>query len=63
MAAQGSKPAAERVTLVTGRRGPAAAPQRLAALEERGINVMRGPVTAYRHKDGQIRSLGVRSRS
>jgi thioredoxin reductase (NADPH) len=49
----------DRVTLATGRRRTRAAPQRLRALEVRGVTIVRGPVQAYRHESGQIRSIVV----
>lgn len=45
------------VTLVTGRRRTRAAPDRLLALQQRGVTVVRGPVDEYRHDAGQIRAL------
>ena len=49
----------DRVTVVTGRRRSRAARARLAALEARGATVIHGPVEAYRHEAGRIRSLSV----
>lgn len=49
----------DRVTLVTGARTTAARPERLDALRGRGVVVLEGPVVAYRHDAGQIRSLVV----
>jgi thioredoxin reductase (NADPH) len=49
----------DRVTLVTGRRTSLAAAERLEALRERGVTVIEGTVTAYRHDSGRIRSLKV----
>ncbi|HEY6738471.1 MAG TPA: NAD(P)/FAD-dependent oxidoreductase, partial [Actinopolymorphaceae bacterium] len=49
----------DRVTLVTDRRRTSASPARLQALAARGVTVRRGRVEAYRHEDGQIRSVAV----
>ena len=49
----------DRVTLVTGHRGSGPAPDRLQALVERGVTVVNGPVVAYRHDAGRIRSIAV----
>ncbi len=49
----------DRVTLVTGRRTPTAAPERLEALRERGVTVIEGPAASYHHEAGRIRSLTV----
>ncbi len=49
----------DRVTLVTGRRRTTAPAARLRALAGRGVTVRRGLVEAYRHEDGQIRSVAV----
>ena len=49
----------DRVTLVTGRRTTEAPPDRLRALEERGVTVIQAPVSAYRHDAGRIRSLAL----
>ena len=51
----------DRVTLVTGRRRTRAAATSLRALQGRGVAVLRGPVDAYRHDAGRIRSLVVAS--
>jgi thioredoxin reductase (NADPH) len=49
----------DRVTLATGRRDSRSAPERLDALRERGVTVIEGPVVAYRHDNGKIRSIAV----
>ena len=49
----------DRVTLVTGRRRSRAPASRLHALEGRGIEVHRSPVTEYRHRQGQIEQLAL----
>jgi thioredoxin reductase (NADPH) len=53
----GLKHFTDLVTLVTGRRRTRTAPNRLLALERRGVTVVRGPVDEYRHDRGQIRGL------
>ena len=49
----------DRVTLVTGRRRTQARPKRLAELAARGVSVIRGPVSDYRHQGGQIQALAI----
>jgi thioredoxin reductase (NADPH) len=49
----------DRVTLATGRRRTRAAATRLRALERYGVVVVRGPIEAYRHDAGRIRSIVV----
>ena len=49
----------DRVTLVTGRRRTRAKPDRLRALEARGVSVQRGRVEAYQQDAGHIRSIVV----